>query len=95
MRNAVGIRELKTHLSTYLRMVKNGTTLVVTERGRAIAELRAVPPSGVGEADRLRDLAALGKISLPVRDGLSFFEPMELHEANLSRVVDEDREDRF
>ena len=35
----VGTRELKSKLSEYLRRVKNGQTVIVTERGKVIAEL--------------------------------------------------------
>ena len=41
MRKTVGSRELKTRLGTYLRQVREGMTLVVTERGLPVAELRA------------------------------------------------------
>ena len=33
----VGIRDLKAHLSRYLRRVQSGARLVVTERGRPVA----------------------------------------------------------
>src|SRR5918912_323608 len=42
-----GIRELKNHLSAYVREVENGETVLVTDRGRVVAELR--PP---GERER-------------------------------------------
>lgn len=37
--DSVGIRDLKAHLSRYLRRVRAGTRLQVTERGRAIATI--------------------------------------------------------
>jgi len=40
----VGIRELKNRLSEYLRLVREGEVVMVTDRGEAIAELR--PASG-------------------------------------------------
>ena len=42
-----GIRELKDHLSAFVREVESGETVLITDRGRVVAELR--PP---GEADR-------------------------------------------
>ena len=39
----VGVRELRQNLSVYLRRVKDGETLEVTERGEPVARL--VPPS--------------------------------------------------
>ena len=38
---AVGVRELKSHLSEYLRRVRRGEVLLVTDRGEVIAELRS------------------------------------------------------
>jgi len=37
---AVGIKQLKARLSEYLRLVKTGETILVTEREMVIAELR-------------------------------------------------------
>lgn len=42
---AVAIKELKNRLSSYLREVKNGEVVLVTDRGRVVAELRQ-PSSG-------------------------------------------------
>lgn len=38
----VGIRELRDHLSTYLKKVRGGEELVVTDRGRAVARVVAL-----------------------------------------------------
>lgn len=43
-----GIRELKAHLSSYVRDVERGEVVLITDRGRVVAEIR--PP---GAADRL------------------------------------------
>ena len=37
---AVGVRELNNRLSEYLRLVKNGEEILVTDRGFVVAELR-------------------------------------------------------
>ena len=44
---AVGIRELKNRLSQYVRDVRSGETILVTDRGEVVAELR--PPEGPRE----------------------------------------------
>ena len=44
---AVGIKQLKAHLSEYLRLVKGGEVVLVTDRSEAIAELRPVRPKTV------------------------------------------------
>ena len=35
----VGIRELKTHLSKYIRQVKQGTIVLITERGEPVGQI--------------------------------------------------------
>jgi len=42
----VGVRDLKAHLSGYLRDVARGDVVLVTDRGRVVAELR---PPGAAE----------------------------------------------
>ena len=37
---AVAVKELKNRLSSYLREVKNGEIVLVTDRGQVVAELR-------------------------------------------------------
>ena len=41
----VGVRELKARLSEYLREIKNGQTVVITEHGKAVARLMPVAQS--------------------------------------------------
>jgi prevent-host-death family protein len=67
MSRAVGIRELKTHLSRYVKEVKDGDEILVSERGKIVA--RIVPVGGTSEGARLQNLllklSAEGKIILP------------------------------
>lgn len=44
----VGVRELKARLSEELRAVSRGETILVTDRGRVVAELRAPGPPTLG-----------------------------------------------
>jgi prevent-host-death family protein len=53
----VGVRELKARLSSYLKQVKAGATLVITERGRPVG--RIVPVKPAVEA-RVRELSQAG-----------------------------------
>ena len=41
----VGLRELKNHLSQYIRRVRDGQPVIVTDRGQVVAELR--PPGQI------------------------------------------------
>ena len=57
----VGVRDLKDRLSSVLRRVKEGESVVVTERRRPIALL--VPTCEVGTEVLVRELAQAGRIS--------------------------------
>ncbi|MCL6569371.1 MAG: type II toxin-antitoxin system prevent-host-death family antitoxin [Meiothermus silvanus] len=57
----VGLRELKAHLSGYVRRVKAGERIVVTERNRVVAAL--VPPGGEEELPELLRLAREGLVA--------------------------------
>jgi prevent-host-death family protein len=61
----VGVRELRAHLSRYLKRVAAGEEIVVTERGRPVARLS--PANG---RSRLDELIAAGLVEpAPSRTG--------------------------
>jgi len=48
----VGVRELKDHLSDYLRRVRAGESLVITDRGQPVGEISPVEHRRVVERAR-------------------------------------------
>ena len=63
----VGVRDLKARLSQFLKEVQRGETILVTDRGRVVAELRspivaARPTSALERA--IADLATQGVLRL-------------------------------
>jgi prevent-host-death family protein len=95
MRKVVGARELKTRLGTYLRQVMGGTTIVVTERGEPVAELRPLRRAASEEERRLEQLLAMGILTRKSKRRLSPFKPVRGRGPSVSQAVIEDREDRF
>ena len=93
-RHVVGARELKTRLGRYLQQVREGRTLVVTDRGEPVAELRPLP-SDDSLPSALLKLSMKGTITLPTRDGAEAFRPIRSLGASIADAVGEDREDRF
>lgn len=65
----VGLRELKNRLSEYVRLVREGETVMVTDRGQVVAELR--PPEPDSELARkypkLVEMARRGLVRLPLK----------------------------
>ena len=89
----VGVRELRQNLSVYLRRVRCGETLEVTERGRPVAVLGPIADPGGG-------LARLEARRIPLRRGLGNLAelppPAKLElKRPLTEVLEEQREDRL
>jgi prevent-host-death family protein len=93
-RNVVGARELKVRLGTYLRRVRQGHRLVITDRGQPVAELRPIG-GDAGARAVLAELEAMGQVTRPTRKRLAPFRLIDLRDRPLSAAVLEDREDRF
>ena len=58
--SSIGIRELKNNLSKYMRLVKQGETILVTEHGKAVGR---IIPEGESLEERLQGLISAGVIS--------------------------------
>ena len=91
----VGARELKTRLGTYLRRVREGSVILVTERGRPVAELRPLPKAATEEEEKLRELAARGLVTLGTGRLAQSAEPVPVRGGSIADTIVEDREDRF
>ena len=94
---SVGIRELKDRLSEYLRMVRSGEEILVTDRGEAVAELRQ-PTSAPGKAayPELERRARTGKVRLgaPNRPGLYPLLVPSVPPGTARRLLGEERGER-
>ncbi len=97
IQTTVGSRELKTRLGTYLRHVRSGATIIVTDRGRPVAELRPLAGSEGDVEAKLQELVLTGAVSCEVaeRAPLAPFEPIQIRGEPLSDSLREEREDRF
>ena len=93
-RNVVGARELKTRLGTYLHRVREGRTLVITDRGEPVAELRPIPTDRSVPSALLK-LSTTGGVTLPTIGTLQAFRAIRSRGASVSDAVRQDREDRF
>lgn len=89
----VGARELKTRLGGYLQRVRQGQTLVITDRGHPVAELRPLERAGTEEAV-LDRLTAIGAVTRLEHRPLVRFRPVASRGPSLSEAIIEDRDDR-
>ena len=98
---AVGIRELKNRLSHYVRLVEAGESVLVTDRGAVVAELR--PPGSPGLpavtdplAARFAELARRGRatLGLPHDPELYDVQKRVLPEGAVAALLDAERGER-
>ncbi len=95
-KKSVGARELKNRLGTYLRQAREGRTIVITHRGRPVAELRALSPARGAEEARLAELVALGLLSARTcEEPAGRGQPVKIGKPGLTETLLEDREDRL
>ncbi len=97
--STVGIRELKSNLSAYLRRVRKGEVVVVTDRGTPVAEIRKparrskLPPELAG-LQRLIDQGLVSEGG-PNDPKLYKRSPLRCPPGTVQRLLDEMREDRI
>ena len=97
---AVGVKVLKAKLSEYLRLVKAGETLLVTERDEVVAELRPAHRQPIALStleDGLEAMAERGAATLasqPVGELKGFRVKVDLGGLTIDQVLDELREER-
>jgi len=93
----VGIRELKNRLSEYLRRVRLGESILVTDRGEVVAEL--LPP-GKGQGDpsipaELQSLAKRGLLTLGAPAGTDLYPALTRRQGergrSVAQLLDEER----
>lgn len=96
--HAVGVRELKNRLSEYLRLVRAGERVLVTDRGEVIAEL-GPPGEGAAQSDlprKLREMIRDGRAipAVPRGDYKYPVFPRLAPDGTAERLIDEERGER-
>ena len=89
----VAARELKNRLGRYLKEVRRGRSLVITDRGKPVAQLNPVSENSGGENELiaiLKSLEAQGKLRLPTGP-LRKFRPLPGRGKSTSQMIIEDR----
>jgi prevent-host-death family protein len=86
----VGVRELRQNLSVYLRRVKAGETLEVTERGETVARLTPQIPESLSPLQRL---VAEGRATAPTRSHKDLPPPPSIPGRPLSEILQEMRDE--
>lgn len=97
---SVGVKQLKSRLSEYLRLVRSGEIVFVTDRDEVVAELRPArrqsgAPGSLEELlDSLAERGAITRASLPKRQWKWKTKGLGLAAGSANALLDEIRGDR-
>jgi len=86
----IGVRELRQNLSVYLRRVKAGETLEVTEHGQTVARLMPQPPENLSPLQRL---IAEGRATAPTGRIQDIPPPIKIEGVSVSKILQEMRDE--
>lgn len=92
---SVGLRDLKNRLSEYIREVRSGEAVLVTDRGEVVAEL--IPPGQGGDErgvpSALVALARRGLLTLGVSNDSAVYSklPRVLKRSHAAELLNEER----
>lgn len=86
------VKEVRDHFTQYLKRVKLGEEIVITERGRPVALIRQIP-EGTSLQERLELGSIKGLIRLPQKTkNIPFHKKIKLTGKSLTDIVLEERE---
>ncbi|MBI3075811.1 MAG: type II toxin-antitoxin system prevent-host-death family antitoxin [Deltaproteobacteria bacterium] len=86
-----GVREFRDRLSYFLKRVRAGKELILTDRGKPIAVIKPIRAKDPWE-EKLIEMEAKGLIRLPTKPGPPRGYPLRMKGKRLSQLVIEERE---
>ena len=91
---STGIRELKDNLSRYIARAAAGERVLITDRGRLVAEL-GPPAKGITGGSRYAELVASGVIrpAREIGDPFAGFPKLKLPKGTAKALIDADRDE--
>ena len=90
----VGLREANMHFSKYLKLVREGQEVVVTERGTPVAVIKPLINEGTPD-DKIKSLEDQGILRRAVKGRLLLGRTIAIEGKPLSETMIEGREERF
>ena len=91
MRMQIGIREAKTHLSKYVKLVKDGKEVILTERGKPVGKIVPIARRELSLENRVRMLEDAGMLE-PEKQAIKIPPPIPVSGYNVQQILQDDRE---
>lgn len=91
----VGLREANVHFAKYMKMVKEGEEILLTDRGEPFAVIKPLAKRKKPVEERLQLLEKEGILIRAKKRKLTLHELVTLEGRPLSEIVAEEREERL
>ncbi|MEK6689925.1 MAG: type II toxin-antitoxin system prevent-host-death family antitoxin [Nitrospinota bacterium] len=91
----VGLREVNIHFSKYMKMVKKGSEIVLTDRGSPIAVIKPLAQKEGSPEDRIKLLEEQGILQKAVKVKIPMHRLISISGKPVSKIVIEGRENRI
>ena len=89
---SVGIRVAKMHLSKYIKMVQQGTEVIITDRGRPVGKIIPIQTRELPLYERIKRMEDLGLIDPITEKSLTKIPPpIPVAEGIAQKLLQEDR----
>ena len=89
---SVGIRDAKMHLRKYIKMVQQGTEVIITDRGQPVGKIISIQPSELPLDERIKRMEDSGLIDPNTGKVLKTIPPpIPLAEGIAQKLLQEDR----
>lgn len=88
----VGIRDAKMHLSKFIKMVQNGSEVILTDRGRPVGKIVPIRTEDLPLSARVKKLEDMGVLkALPQKKGIKLASPIPVPNDIAQTFLKEDR----
>ena len=87
----VGIREAKANLSKYIKMVKNGNEVILTERGKPVGKIVPISDDLLSLSNRLKKLEESGLLESKTGKKIITPSPIRIKNSPAQKMLLEDR----
>jgi prevent-host-death family protein len=91
----VSLREANVHFSKYVKKVKAGEEIVLTDRGKPVALMKPIPATKDPVEDRLLLMAQKGLLRRSTAKRVRLHKLVRLNGKPLSKLIQESREERL
>ena len=90
---SVGIRDAKMHLSKYLKMVQQGTEVIITDRGRPVGKIIPIHTEEMPLKERIKRMEDRGQIEPVTYEGqVKIPPPIPVPDDIAQKILQEERD---